>query len=166
MKKILLTVPFLLVLTFVIAGCGQRPPQGFPKTVPFTVTLTANGQTVEGATIILADKEKRGGWTSSAVTDASGVAEFRTIQGTFVRKGAPQGSYAVTITKDTDVSSMITTQNDGSPGAAAAIAAEMAKLRAENPSEVDVKFNTLATSPVEISVSSGANEKIELNDYE
>ena len=164
-RQYLLFLSLLLTLAVSLTGCFQKAPKGFPKTVPLTMTVTSGGAPVADATIVLKPNIKNS-WSATGKTDSSGIAEMRTMQGNFIKKGVPAEHYTVTITKMVDVSSKVTVINDGTPAGAAAYAEEVERLRAENPSEVPDFFGTIETSPLEIDISNTTKEyKIELNDY-
>ena len=156
-----------MILALGTVGCHfQKAPKGFPKTVPFQVVVTCESKPVADASVILTPKEVKNSWTITGRTDSSGVAAMQTVQGTYTRKGVPVGSYHVTLSKDMDVSGMVTVVNDGSIGAAAAYAAEVKKLREENPSEVPHFMNEAETSPITTEVAKGTKEfKIEITSF-
>ena len=85
---------------FCIFGCqGANVPGDFPKTFPVTITVKDGATPLADTTILLYGQGTRGSWASSGNTDANGVAELVTNQGSYMAKGVPEGSYKVTLSK-------------------------------------------------------------------
>ena len=161
-------VPVLLAAALLSAGCHwQKSPKGFPQTVPLNVIVTKDAKPLAGVDVLLTPEvRKENAWTVSGKTDDSGTAAMQTIQGTFVRAGAPTEKFHVTLMQVTDVESMMTVVNDGSIEKAAAYAEEKAKLREEHPSEVPEFFGLTEKTPLTLEVTKETKEyQIELNDY-
>jgi Carboxypeptidase regulatory-like domain len=93
MNRLPLTLFFLTVYVgFVvgISGCGN-PGIG---TVPVTGTVKADGQPIEGATVIFSPNG--GGRAASGITDAQGKYKLTTVE---AGDGALPGSYKIAVTK-------------------------------------------------------------------
>lgn len=85
----------LLVVLLTLGGCTSSLPEGARPTEPVSVTVTYNGEPVEGAivTFISDESEPVGAYGR---TDARGVAEMKTyVEG----DGAVVGAHKVTIAK-------------------------------------------------------------------
>ena len=150
--------PFLfLVVLSVVWGCSsEQRPDGMPPLHPCQITITQEGKPLEGATVRLLATGEGTRWHCSAVTGTNGVANLLT-QGQF--RGVPAGTYKVTITKE-EVVSLATPEQ----------LAALEKAKAENPKWydppnikqeiwqlVDKKYTQEATTPHEMTVSSGQN---------
>ncbi|MGY8770849.1 MAG: carboxypeptidase-like regulatory domain-containing protein [Pirellulales bacterium] len=87
----------LLLLSLV--GCGNSSvtkPDHIPDLTPCTITLTYNGQPVEGATVIAASQG--GKYSAAGTTDAAGVAVMKTDA---LYDGVVPGDFKVSVTKRT-----------------------------------------------------------------
>ena len=97
MPRIFLTTVLLLVC--VLVGCSSDGrPKDLPKLYATTITITMDGQPLEGADVSLAGTGDVGRWAAMGTTDASGVAVIKTL-GQY--EGAPAGSFAVCVNKRT-----------------------------------------------------------------
>ena len=77
------------------AGCNKNQrPEGLPPTHPLTITVTQEGNPLEGATVSLVSPELK--WVIGGVTNADGQAKMMT-HGKF--EGAPEGTFNVIILK-------------------------------------------------------------------
>ena len=77
------------------AGCGGPSiPDHIPPLTPCTVTVTYNGEPVEGASVILAPES--GQFSAAGLTDAAGKAVMQT-DGMY--DGVPAGEYRASVTK-------------------------------------------------------------------
>jgi len=94
--KTIIHILFIAVLAFQI-GCGNDPgrPQDLPKLYPVNITVTQEGNPLEGATVTLKSKEAVKYAVCSGTTNAAGVAVLLT----YGYAGAPLGQYAVMIDK-------------------------------------------------------------------
>jgi hypothetical protein len=85
----------LLVVLLPLGGCGPSLPEGARPTKPVSVTVTYNGNPVEGA-IVAFISEESDPVGAYGQTDAQGVAKMKTyVEG----DGAVLGKHKVTITK-------------------------------------------------------------------
>lgn len=94
----LIVLGVFLVSCMGFSGCGEKAPDGFPATVPFSVKVMKDGAPVVEANVRLVSS----GGHSLAVsgkTNSSGVAQMSTISGSYSRKGAPEGKYTVLVDK-------------------------------------------------------------------
>lgn len=78
------------------AGCDQGPekPADLPELVPVTITVTYNGEPVEGANVLLAPTS--GKFSAAGITDAGGKAVMKTDA---KYEGVPAGEYQATVAK-------------------------------------------------------------------
>jgi hypothetical protein len=163
---------FILVLfvSVYLVGCGPaKYPSDWPKTYPCTITVTKGGQPLEDVMVLLARTEKHGSWAVSGKTDASGVAEIETSWTHAVSKGAPEGTFKVTLSKtetppppsksDAELEAMSYDER------AAFLEAEAEKIR--NASAFPASISDPATTQVRIEVKPGtpAEFTIDVNDY-
>ncbi len=77
-------------------GCGGGPakPDDMPALTPCTITVTHNGEPVEGASVLLSPKS--GKYSAAGITDGSGTAVMKT-NATF--EGVVAGDFLATVTK-------------------------------------------------------------------
>ena len=84
-----------IVVCLPLVGCGPSLPAGARPTEPVTVTVTYNGQPVEGATVTFISQDADP-VAAYGRTDAQGVAKMKTyVEG----DGAVLGKHKVTINK-------------------------------------------------------------------
>ena len=95
MKRVLFGAMALLLPVLTLFGCGgPASPDGMPDLVKKTVTVTQDGQPVEGVHLTLFLVEGPGkNWPIYGDSDASGKVMFHTMRTEF--NGAPEGSYIV-----------------------------------------------------------------------
>jgi len=92
--------PFLLGCSLVLfSGCGQKSPPGFPAVYPMTVTVTDGTMPLSDVrvTIRQADSSSGGAYVSSGVTNSSGIATIGTVQGSYAKKGIPEGEFLISL---------------------------------------------------------------------
>ncbi|MBR2585454.1 MAG: hypothetical protein IKF77_08005 [Thermoguttaceae bacterium] len=98
MKQMLFSALALLLPVLMLSGCsGPVRPDGMPDLVKHTVTVTQDGQPVEGVHLTLFLDGPGKNWPIFGDSDASGKVMFCTQSTDF--KGAPAGSYIVTAEK-------------------------------------------------------------------
>jgi len=85
----------LSVFCLVTAGCSNSKPEGLPDLYPVTLKFVQEGAPCADASIILVPQDGNR-WTTGGITDANGVAVFRT-HGQY--PGVPAGKYKVTASK-------------------------------------------------------------------
>ena len=161
----------ILLLGFVcLTGCGpSKYPPDWPKTYPCTITVTKGGQPLEGATVIMDRIENHGSWAVSGLTNASGVAEIMTSWTKASTKGAPEGTFKITLSKAE--SPFVSSKSDAELEAmpydmrTAFLATEQAKARA-NPSIPRVLADpAVAKAQIEVKPGTPATLTIEVDDY-
>jgi len=78
------------------SGCAKDDgrPKDFPKVHPVSITITQEGQPLEGASVVL-ESATKSKYSSSGTTDVSGVATIKT----YSYLGAPVGDYTVLVKK-------------------------------------------------------------------
>ncbi|MDR0611127.1 MAG: carboxypeptidase-like regulatory domain-containing protein [Planctomycetaceae bacterium] len=88
----------LIVLIVLIISCQYRPslPPDIPPLTICKITVTQNGEPLDGASVILHSVSEMETWRVSGVTNANGVAVLFT-NGLF--EGVPQGKYKITVSK-------------------------------------------------------------------
>ena len=96
--KYIRQITLLLGLVFFV-GCGSQYPPDWPKTYPCTITVTKGGQPLEGVTLVLERIDNHGSWAVAGITDSSGVAEIETSWTKAATKGAPEGTFKITLSK-------------------------------------------------------------------
>ena len=155
MKRMLFSALALLLPVLTLSGCGGPVrPDGMPDLVNKQVTVTQDGQPVEGVHLTLYLDGAGKNWPVFGDSDASGKVTFCTQSTDF--KGAPAGSYIVTAEKV----EVTPSQYDGieTHNMEESIALD-AKRRAEyRPSYdlVDPALKSQATTTLKLSVTNDA----------
>lgn len=88
----------LLLAVSLIVGCvGEPRPAGMPRLYPVSITVTQEGEPLEGALLqLFAEDSANARWGPSGVSNSSGVATLFT-EGKY--KGVPLGEFKVVVTK-------------------------------------------------------------------
>ena len=88
----------LLILPILVSyGCRRSTvPEGLPKLVPCTITITQENVPLANATVSLSPPTKDWPWIGGGITDANGRVEIYT-NGRY--KGAPEGKFKIVILK-------------------------------------------------------------------
>jgi hypothetical protein len=141
-----------LILSLSLVGCGPSLPPGARPTHPVSVTVTYNGEAVDGATVTFLSQD---GDPVAAYgrTDARGVAQMKTyVEG----DGAVLGPHKVLITKTK-------TTGGGQDTGQSLEEYDPAELSSDyTPPEVNYlvpqRFGSPATSDLTAEVTSGINE--------
>jgi len=138
-------------------GCSEKLPDGMPSLHPCQITITQEGKPLAGASVRLHATNGAGNaWLVSGDTNSSGTVSMLT-QGQY--RGAPEGTYKVTVQK-TELVSLATPEQ---------IAANE-KAKAENPISydpigydtelwqlVEEKYIMAESTTLEMTVSAGKN---------
>ncbi|MDR2642681.1 MAG: hypothetical protein LBC74_07795 [Planctomycetaceae bacterium] len=157
MKKIFITLlllPFCCAI-FIFSGCNQEVPSDLPKTYPATITVIQDGQKLSGASVRL-EPSDGGKWYASAITDASGVAILRANS---QYSGVVTGKYKILISKRDATSNNITVPDPNTDPAGYSKALEEMNNAKEEFDLVDPKYGEANTTPEEIEITTGKNEK-------
>lgn len=144
--------PFLSLV--LLAGCsGEKAP----ATSPVKGTVTYNGASVEGATVVFAPTAT--GKPATAVTDAGGHYELSTFGS---KDGAPPGEYSVTVTKTTTEGAESTL----TPEQMNELALQGKPLPGPTTKQLlPQKYSQAATTDLHFTVKAGANDiPLELRD--
>ena len=83
------------VVLLLLAGCGQKNPN-LPPQYPVSGTVTLDGKPLTGAGIMFLPRGDTRGTGAMAMTDEAGKYTLKTDYG---GPGAPEGEFAVTISK-------------------------------------------------------------------
>jgi hypothetical protein len=94
MLKHNLPVAWALLVLLIAIGCNKRP--NLPPQYPVSGTITLDGKPLGGAGIMFLPRGETRGTGAFAMTDAAGKYSLKTDYG---GPGAPNGEYAVTISK-------------------------------------------------------------------
>ena len=143
-----------------VAGCGQKKPEGFPDIYPATVTVQNAGAPIADATVLFAGGPS-GSWSVAGVTNTRGVAVITTSQGAWQSKGAPAGDYKVYITKVPDIQQAPLPeelQNDSA--ALEKHSAEYLKLLNDAPKIIPESLTNPAKTPLTLRVSAGGTAEL------
>jgi len=100
MKFSTLFVVFFVLLTFI--GCSRRPA-AMPATFPCQITITDGGTPQVNYDVGLHSVTGNGSLSIKAHTNSSGVAAIKTQLADYIAKGAPAGSYKVTVEKQVEL---------------------------------------------------------------
>ena len=148
-------------LLFATAGCGGGPemPENIPPLTPTTITVTYNGDPVEGASVVLAPES--GEFPAAGLTDASGNAVMKT-EGMY--EGVAAGNYLASVTK----LEKMETDLGPTPQDPAEYAEYQKKLESRPIPKhlVPEKYSSFGTSGLSVAVTEGkpVQETFELTD--
>jgi hypothetical protein len=135
-------VLLLGVTTMLIAGCGEKLPDGMPKPVPCEIIVTQDGTPLEGALVSL-QPSGDGKWSSVGKTNATGKAAVFTLDR---YKGAVPGKYKVVVSKTETESRGPVSSDDVAAGRSTSLASF---------DLVEEKYGNPITTPLEIEVVKG-----------
>ena len=158
-----------LFLAFVTAfGCSQAP-DGFPKVVPCTITVTDNGQPVSAASVMIDTVPATPSLSVAAETNDQGKAVMFTFLGDYSASGVPVGKLVLTIFKEPEVPDMKNSAelDQMSPEKVQAYLAEIEAKRAKLPRIVPVELTDPKTSPLTMDAAAGKkiDWQVKLEDY-
>lgn len=164
--KRLLVLSCVCTIAF-LSGCGEKVPEGFPKTVSCQVTVTDGGSPIEGASVGLIPDKPMNSIVVGGNTDSAGKAIIRTMQGEYSHLGAPEGSYTVTIAKTLPVDMPTLTDDEFYKQTAQQKAArdKEYKEKLEKARVVPEVLNT-SKSPLKLDVgSTGGTLEVDIKEY-
>jgi len=143
-----------------VVGCGPKKPEGIPPLFPAQVTVQDAGSPIANANVLLIGGPV-GSWSTTGVTNASGVAVITTSQGSWKSNGAPAGDYKIYITKVVEVQQdPLPPDQQNDSAAMERHSAEYLRLLAATPKIIPEILTKPATSPLTLTVS--ADGKAEL----
>ncbi len=94
----------VLFAALVVVGCGRSAKFDAPKLYPIEITVANAGTPIEGATVsLIPDESGNKSFSVGATTDAAGLAKIRTTRASFMKDGAPAGSYKVVVVKPVEI---------------------------------------------------------------
>ena len=166
---ILVVVASIFVVTSL--GCNRaKRPRDFPDLEPCTITIVNGANPVQGASILLSssDGTKKGAWIADGITDDNGVAQIKTSQGNYSKKGVPTGKYKLTLSKEPKVEGELPPQEleKLSLEEYRAYTRKIADQKAKMPKEIPDKAKSQKETPLDLDVpSSGCNLTIDLSEY-
>jgi hypothetical protein len=85
----------LIAIVLCVAGCGQKNPN-LPAQYPVSGTVTLDGKPLAGAGVMFLPRGETRGTGAMGTTDEAGKYTLKTDYG---GPGAPEGEFAVTISK-------------------------------------------------------------------
>ena len=141
----------LILCSVSLFGCSNAP-EGFPKVVLCTVTVTDNGQPVSNASVIINTVPPTSGLVVSGETDEQGRTTIFTIFNGHSAPGAPVGSLVMTIFREPHVPDWKTEEELLQMDFNASMAYTMEKdaRRARLPRIVSAALTNPNTSPLTI----------------
>ncbi|MDO5553821.1 MAG: hypothetical protein Q4G68_08665 [Planctomycetia bacterium] len=137
----------LFLAMIILFGCkGEKRPEGFPKLYPCSIRVTQDNEPLANANLILyADTDEYDRWSVGGTTNEQGVATIVT-NGKFT--GAPQGSFTVVITKESQEKRDVAPSGSPEPefvfGKACRLVAKDYGAKETSPARVTVKGRTTA----------------------
>ena len=145
-------------------GCGgTNVPEELRNLYPASVTVMDGGQPVAGILVTLSAKSSQGTFACNGVADDKGVARIQSTRGSYTRKGAPTGTYAVVLSETIELPPELEPQESDQD---LPVAARLAKDRKAEEfirsaeRSVPVALTTSGTSPIELVVAKGQNATI------
>lgn len=89
-----LLLVFFVTVTFV--GCNHvAAPEDYPRIYPSHVKILKDGEPLKDIQVILMPENQTLSYIIAGKTDKGGIAEIRTIRGSYEKPGAPEGNYRV-----------------------------------------------------------------------
>jgi len=157
------TLVIILTAGLIVAGCGggtSKPP-GSPPVFPVKVTVVDGGTPIQNASVTFVYAEHPTAGTVG-FTDANGVAEMRSIFGSYVGPGAPAGRCKVIVTKEPMLPDGVAKSSEEmdtmSESEVRAHQAQVARTLAALPREVPPSLSDIVTTPIEFEVMKGRND--------
>ena len=142
-----------------LAGCGkkQKYPDGMPEPFPTVITITQEGQPLQGASIALIPMDSKNSWNAGGMTDASGKASLLTLT---KYNGVVPGKYYVIITKrESDGSKYTQPDPETDPEGYAKFMRESMGEKIASYDLIDPKYGKISPTAETIDVAEGKNEK-------
>ena len=139
-----------LCFILVIAGCARSygpKPDGLPRLVPVTITVSQEGQPLVEAAVTLTPADGSRNWFTGGTTDSNGRVAVHTY-GT--HRGSPTGKFKVTVSKYI-YENMEEYQAALDRGEEAEAAAK--RIRVKMFSFVEDRYGDVTTTPLEIEVT-------------
>lgn len=152
MLKLSSMLGYVVLFCLPLMGCGPSSPEGSRPTAPVAVTVTYNGEAVEGATVTMISQD---GEPIAAYgrTDAGGVAQMKTyVEG----DGAVLGNHKVLISKMETTGGGPDTEQPLEEYEPPELSGDTAAATVEY--FVPQKYGSPATSDLTAEVTSGKNE--------
>jgi hypothetical protein len=124
----------ILLAALCVGGCAPSLPKGLPPIYPCTITLTQEGVPLEGASVALIPEDTTLTFTFAGATTSTGSVEMYS-HGKY--RGVPAGKYKLIVTKK-----YYEIQNE----------------KVWDVSLVDLKYNNLNTSPLQVEIAKTKNK--------
>ncbi|MDO5552532.1 MAG: Ig-like domain-containing protein [Planctomycetia bacterium] len=156
-----------LTLFAIFFGCSQAP-EGVPRRFATTVTVTDAGQPIEDALVLFCPRNNEGILIISGKSNSNGVATITTSRGSWIGKGAPEGEYIVTVTKEVEIPEWKTPAEIAqmTPPEAEKYNREKTEKRNALPRIIPQPLTSTETSPCSLTVTSGSNMmEIDVSQY-
>ena len=153
----------LAALPVLLAGCGTKAPEGFPKVFPCTIKVVNGGTPVEGCGVTLTIP---GGvaYACGGATNASGVATLGTSLGSFYKAGAPAGDFKVVLTKAAPSATLTEEQARAmEPHERQAFMQKAAEEQAKAKSIVPPDLSDPAKTTIQLTVTEGGDNTLEID---
>ena len=144
-------LPYLFVL--ILIGCNNRPTE-MPNTIPCQITIVNDGTPQVAYEVGLHALGGNGALSIHAKTNSSGIAEIRTQFANYIAKGAPAGTYKVTVEKHIALSDDGVDTSRFSEEEEQTYFAKRA-AEAEKQRVVPVQLTRSSTTPFEITLEPG-----------
>ena len=159
----------LIGIAVSLVGCTSKYPPDWPKTYPCTITVTKGGEPYKDVTVLLARTANHGSWAVSGLTDSSGDAVIETSWTKASTKGAPEGTFTVTLSVATPPIEISIPQEqlEAMPydRRTAFIEAETAKQRQKSMLPPALADPARAKVQIEVQPGTPATLTIEVDDY-
>lgn len=160
MKRFALFLCLFAASVLTLIGCGQKLPDGIPPLNPVLITVTIDGEPMEGIGVNAFPKESAAfsGLTFFGKTDAAGVAEMMT-NGLY--SGLPEGEMILCAEKTLSVDGPTKIAQANKPpindrDELTAYSIQVEKERTEFRI-IGTDYNTKETSPLSLTVKKGKN---------
>lgn len=137
-----------------VSGCGTGAPPGFPQVVPCEVSILKDGVPLPQVTVLFVSDGGAKEWFVSGETDVSGVTTVYTSINNYSQKGAPEGTYKITLSQIPQVENDKSQQElfDMSPAEKAEYV-EKRKQQIKDTRSFPLEFESHVTTPISVTVT-------------
>lgn len=163
--KVITLIVFVCLTGICLCGCtGQQKPDGFPETVSFGITVTKSGSPVVGARVTLYS-ESGSDLAIGGLTRSDGSVDLATTRGSYSQKGAPLGTFKVTVNKEKVVPDEMSEEERAklAPQEAVAYQKKLNEQKKKLPHVIPLQFTSLEKTPLTVTISSNGSATLNVD---
>ena len=156
-----LLLPCLAASFLYLSGCGEKLPPGMPKLYRTTITITQDGNPLEGAHVIVVNDDFASQpWSAGGVTSSSGSIDLKT-EGKY--PGVPAGTYRVTVRKTEGPPGVELPKNLSTDEEIQEYDRIIKQIQENSFDVVDEKFMELQNTPLKLEVNGVTNQTFDVS---